>query len=82
MGGAKGTGGAWYQLAYDRLFERIVDNSKVLQVTGLKQEDFMPLRSGLEKELLALPKDTVWFNAGEVWERMEAYVIDSKGKAL
>ena len=75
MGGAKGTGGAWYQLAYDRLFERIVDNSKVLRVTGLKQEDFMPLRSGLKKELSALPKDTVWRDASAVWERMDGYLM-------
>ncbi|MDY0040177.1 MAG: hypothetical protein RBS57_07670 [Desulforhabdus sp.] len=68
------TDGARYQLAYDRLFQRIIDNSKVLQVTGLKQENFMPLRSGLERELSALPKDTVWPDASAVWERMDDYV--------
>lgn len=66
--------GAWYQLAYDRLFERIVDNSKVLRVTGLKQADFMPLRRGLEKELTVLPKDTVWPDASPVWTRMDEYL--------
>jgi len=71
MGGSKG---ARYQLDYDRLFERIVDNSKVLRVAGLKQEDFMPLRSGLEKELSALPKNAVWRNAGAVWEGMDSYL--------
>ncbi|MEI8246513.1 MAG: NAD-dependent epimerase/dehydratase family protein [Lentisphaerota bacterium] len=65
---------ARYQLAYDRLFQRVVDNSKVLRVTGLKQVDFMPLRRGLEKELSALPKDTVWPDAGAVWERMDDYL--------
>ncbi|MBN2643166.1 MAG: NAD-dependent epimerase/dehydratase family protein, partial [Victivallales bacterium] len=45
-----GTQGARYQLAYDRLFDRVVDNSKILRVAGLKQENFMPLRQGLEKE--------------------------------
>lgn len=62
---------ARYQLAYDRLFQRIVDNSKVLRVTGLEQADFMPLRRGLEKELSALPKDMVWPDAGPIWERMD-----------
>ncbi len=66
--------GAWYQLAYDRLFERIVDNSKVLRVTGLQQADFMPLRRGLEQELSALPQDVVWPDAGAVWQRMDDYV--------
>jgi len=71
MGSSKG---AFYQLAYDRLFERIVDNSKVLKVTGLKQADFMPLRRGLEKELSALPKDVAWPDASAVWERMDEYL--------
>ena len=60
-----------YQLAYDRLFNRIIDNSKVLRVTGLKQADFMPLRRGLEKELSGLPKDMVWPRADEIWEKMD-----------
>ena len=63
-----------YQLYYDRLFDRIIDNSKVLGVTGLKQENFMTLRNGLEKELTALPRDVVWNPAAEVWDRMDAYL--------
>ena len=65
---------ARYQLAYDRLFERVVDNSKVLRVTGLRQADYMPLRGGLERELSALPKDTVWRHAGATGERMDSYL--------
>lgn len=72
-GGTMGNSGAWYQLAYDRLFERVVDNSKVLRVTGLKQEDFMPLRKGLEKELTALPKD-IWSEPTQAWEEMDKYL--------
>lgn len=69
-----GTPGARYQLAYDRLFHRVIDNSKVLRVTGLKQADLMPLRRGLEKELSALPKDTVWSGAEGIWEKMDDYL--------
>jgi nucleoside-diphosphate-sugar epimerase len=76
MGGSKG---ARYQLAYDRLFDRVVDNSKVLRVTGLKQEDFMPLRKGLEKELAALPEDVVWRDGGAVWDQMDAYLKERRG---
>lgn len=65
---------ARYQLAYDRLFQRIVDNTKVLRVTGLKQADFMPLRQGLEKELSALPNDAAWPDAVAVWEKMDDYL--------
>lgn len=75
MGGANS---ARYQLAYDRLFERIVDNSKVLRVTGLKQADFMPLRRGLEKELSALPKNVTWSDASAVWQRMDDYLAHSR----
>jgi methyl coenzyme M reductase subunit C len=32
----------------------------VLAATGLKQSELMPLKQGLKKELLALPKDVVW----------------------
>jgi nucleoside-diphosphate-sugar epimerase len=72
-----GSNGARYQLAYDRLFDRVVDSTKVLRVTGLKQEDFMPLRRGLEKELSALPKDTVWRDPGVVWGNMDEYLKTS-----
>jgi nucleoside-diphosphate-sugar epimerase len=34
-------------LYYDRLYNRSVDNSKVLRATGLKSEDLMPIRKGL-----------------------------------
>ncbi len=69
-------GSPWarYQLQYDRLFNRVIDNSKVLRVAGLKQENFMPLRRGLEKELSALPKETAWPDAGGIWQRMDEYV--------
>jgi nucleoside-diphosphate-sugar epimerase len=39
------------QVKYDRLFDRIIDNSKVLDATGLKQLDFKPLEEGLVNEL-------------------------------
>ena len=39
------------QVKYDRLFNRIIDNSKVFEVTGLMQSDFVTLKDGLEKEL-------------------------------
>lgn len=39
-----------WQLWYDRMFNRIMDNSKVLKVTGLKQSQLMPLYEGLKLE--------------------------------
>lgn len=48
-----------WQLEYARLFHRITDNSKVLALTGLKQEDMMPIYDGLKLEIGNIPKDFV-----------------------
>lgn len=41
-----------YQLRYDRMFNRVMDNSKILAVTGLRQDEFKALECGLQNELL------------------------------
>lgn len=48
-----------WQLEYARLFRRITDNSKVLKLTGLKQEELMPLYDGLKLEISHIPGDYV-----------------------
>lgn len=48
-----------WQLEYARLFHRITDNSKVLKLTGLKQESLMPLYDGLKLEISHIPGDYV-----------------------
>ena len=45
------------QLYFDRLFERAIDNTKILKASGLRQQDLMPVKEGLRRELAALPKD-------------------------
>ena len=65
-----------YQLCYDRMFNRVIDNSKILRVTGLKQEELMPLRRGLEQELTSLSKEKVaaiW-PPNDAWKRMDEYL--------
>ena len=49
-----------WQLEYDRYFDRIMDNSKVLAATGLKQESLMNLHDGLEREIARCPKEFQW----------------------
>ena len=44
-----------WQLEYARLFHRITDNSKILALTGLRQEDMMPLYEGLRLEIANIP---------------------------
>jgi nucleoside-diphosphate-sugar epimerase len=45
-----------YQIVYDRMFNRVMDNSKVLRVTGIKQESFVTLEYGLSQELTEFKK--------------------------
>lgn len=62
-----------YQLIYDRLFERVMDNSKILALMGVEQSDLSTLRDGLARELAALPEDVTW-DEGTVGEKMDAYL--------
>ena len=74
---ANGIIGARWQLCYDRLFDRIIDNSKILNLTGMKQSELMPLYNGLEKVLAELPKGYA-FPPVSANERMDKY-IEMKG---
>ena len=49
-----------WQLECDRLFDRIMDNSKVLAATGMKQESLKKLYDGLKYEISRCPKDFSW----------------------
>ncbi|MEE1238589.1 MAG: hypothetical protein UHO61_01520, partial [Acutalibacteraceae bacterium] len=63
------------QLIYDRYFDRIMDNSKILEITGMKQSELMPLREGLEKELRAFAReDAQWPSLDEAYNRMDEYL--------
>ena len=65
---------ARWQLEFDRLFDRIMDNSKVLAATGMKQEDLMPLYDGLKKEIARCPRDYEW----KVNTAMDEYLANMK----
>jgi nucleoside-diphosphate-sugar epimerase len=62
-----------WQLEYARLFHRITDNSKVLALTGLKQEELMSMYDGLKLEIANIPKGYVPADT-EVGLRMDAYL--------
>ena len=65
---------AW-QLRTDRLFDRVIDNAKVLAATGRSQSDLMPLAKGLETELARVPRDYAWFDwANGAGDRMDAWL--------
>ena len=48
------------QVRYDRMFNRIIDNGKVLAATGLKQEQLLTLDVGLSRELESFRKNPVY----------------------
>ena len=69
--------GAWRQLHYDRLFDRIVDNGKILALMGKTQSDLKPLYEGLKKEIDALPKDLfATLETRSVDTRMDAWIAE------
>ena len=64
-----------YQLIYARMFERITDNTKILEHTGMKQSELMSLRDGLRYEF-EKSKNMDWkkFENEERNLRMDAYL--------
>ena len=72
-------GGSVYwkqQLEYDRCYNRIIDNTKILTLCGLSQSDLMPLEEGLRMELEGLTEERlayIGFNK-EVNRRMDEYL--------
>lgn len=49
-----------YQIRYDRMFNRVLDNTKVLAATGTRREELTPLRVGLRRELAAFKKSPIY----------------------
>lgn len=43
-----------WQFYYDRMFDRVIDNSKILKATGLCKDDFLSIEDGLKTELSQL----------------------------
>ena len=70
---AKGATYAVQQLKYDRCFDRIVDNSKILSLCNMKQSELISLKEGLKKELAGVTVETVGRNK-EINERMDKFL--------
>lgn len=45
-----------YQIKYDRMYDRTINNSKILLAANMTQEDLMPLEDGLRIELTSFSK--------------------------
>lgn len=68
-----------WQLIYDRCFTRVMDNSKILAVTGLTQESLMPLRRGLETEYRNTLSAGIDRTNAELSARMDEWLSRQKG---
>lgn len=62
-----------WQLEYARMFDRITDNSKVLEATGMKQEELTPLYDALKMMIEALPEGYE-FPDTDLSKRMDEYI--------
>lgn len=49
-----------WMLIYDRCMKRVMDNSKILAATGIKQEELTGIRDGIAKCIAEVPEDKVW----------------------
>jgi len=72
-GSGKISNGIRWQLAYDRLFDRTMDNSKILAATGLTNSDFVSVYDGLRYELSSLT-DSMYTGWNSICETMRAYL--------
>ena len=57
--------GSVYQCRYDRMLDRVMDNSKVLAATGLSERDLSDVREGIPRELGAFLRDSKFKSAGK-----------------
>lgn len=65
---------ALYQFRYDRMLNRVLDNSKVLKAAGLKQSDLTPVWKALEFELRRFPADYRFPGGEELNANMDRYL--------
>ena len=47
----------YYALLYDRLFDRQIDNGKILKATGLAKNDFLSVKEGLRIEMQKIEQE-------------------------
>lgn len=64
-----GVYGRPYQVKYDRMFDRVVDNKKILEITGIHQSDLLPLKDGLKIELAEFSRNPTFKSINDQKEK-------------
>ena len=62
-----------WKVIYDRVYDRMIDNTKILNATGMKQSELVPLYDGLKSELSNLPENI--FASMAYSDRMDAFLV-------
>lgn len=66
-----------WQIKYDRMLHRVIDNGKILRATGMKQSELMPLYEGLRIELQKFAAAPHFKNVDEAMQaRFDRALID------
>ena len=65
-----------WKVIYDRVYDRIIDNTKILNAAGMKQSEIKPLFEGLKAELKNLPENI--FSSMAYSERMDKFIAEKK----
>ncbi len=63
-----------WQIDYDRMLNRVMDNTKILKAAGLSASDLTPVYTAFERELSAIPKEYRFPDVFGVNDRMDAYL--------
>ena len=67
-----------WKVIYDRVYDRVIDNTKILNAAGMKQSELKPLFEGLKSELKNLPENI--FSSMAYSERMDKFIVENKLK--
>lgn len=63
----------WYKHLYDRFYDRLIDNSKILQATGLTKSDFTDFETGVYNELSKIKDKEIW-QENSISKQMDQYL--------
>lgn len=66
MAGFEDAHGAIWQIRYDRMYNRVIDNAKILKATGLQQNQLTTIYNGLTQELDTYLKTREEFSASSI----------------
>ena len=69
---------ARWQLNYDRMLDRVMDNSKILAATGMKQSELTTVYDGLRRELSALPAEAFAADTSVRNRLMDEYIASHR----